>query len=60
MNPWYPMQLPALLTQVLLATSPGAAPVLPHFFSDGMVLQREREAAIWGQANAGEEVTVSF
>lgn len=60
MKSWSPMQLPALLTQVLLATSLGAAPVLPHFFSDGVVLQREREAAIWGQATAGEEVTVSF
>ncbi len=33
---------------------------LPHFFSDGMVLQRERQAAIWGKATAGAEVTVSF
>ena len=33
---------------------------LPHFFSDHMVLQRERSAAIWGTASAGAEVTVSF
>lgn len=33
---------------------------LPHFFSDHMVLQRERSAAIWGTASAGSEVTVSF
>ncbi len=33
---------------------------LPHFFSDHMVLQREREAAIWGQASPNSEVTVSF
>lgn len=33
---------------------------LPHFFSDGMVLQRERQAAIWGKATAGAEITVSF
>ena len=33
---------------------------LPHFFSDHMVLQREREAAIWGWADAGAEVTVAF
>ena len=33
---------------------------LPRFFSDHMVLQREREAAIWGKAAAGAEVTVAF
>ncbi|MDI1314104.1 hypothetical protein [Prosthecobacter sp.] len=33
---------------------------LPHFFSDHMVLQREREAAIWGTASPKSEVTVSF
>lgn len=33
---------------------------MPHFFSDHMVLQRERAAAIWGKADAGAEVTVSF
>lgn len=33
---------------------------LPHFFSDHMVLQRERAAAIWGKADAGAEVTVAF
>lgn len=33
---------------------------VPHFFSDHMVLQRERAAAIWGQADAGAEVTISF
>jgi sialate O-acetylesterase len=33
---------------------------LPHFFSDHMVLQREREAAIWGKSSPNSEVTVSF
>lgn len=33
---------------------------VPHFFSDHMILQRERAAAIWGKADAGTEVTVSF
>ncbi|MAS96015.1 MAG: 9-O-acetylesterase [Verrucomicrobiales bacterium] len=33
---------------------------LPHFFSDHMVLQREADAAIWGVADAGAEVSVSF
>lgn len=33
---------------------------VPHFFSDHMILQRERAAAIWGKADAGTEVMVSF
>ncbi|OYW74149.1 MAG: hypothetical protein B7Z37_18815 [Verrucomicrobia bacterium 12-59-8] len=33
---------------------------LPHFFSDHMVLQRERAAAIWGIASPKSEVSVSF
>lgn len=33
---------------------------VPHFFSDHMVLQRERAAAVWGKADAGTEVSVSF
>ncbi|PYM16018.1 MAG: sialate O-acetylesterase [Verrucomicrobia bacterium] len=33
---------------------------LPGLFSDGMVLQQGVRAPIWGWADAGEEVTVSF
>lgn len=33
---------------------------LPHFFSDHMVLQRERPAAVWGKTSPNAEVTVSF
>lgn len=33
---------------------------VPQFFSDHMVLQRERGAAIWGKAHANAEVNVSF
>lgn len=33
---------------------------VPHFFSDHMILQRERAAAIWGKADAGAEVTLHF
>ena len=43
-----------------LSTAAWAELSLPHFFSDHMVLQRERLAAIWGRADAGAEVTVSF
>lgn len=33
---------------------------LPAVLSDGMVLQRERPIKIWGTADAGEDVTVTF
>jgi sialate O-acetylesterase len=33
---------------------------VPHFFSNHMILQRERAAAIWGKADAGAVVTISF
>lgn len=33
---------------------------LPAFFSDRMVLQQETGANIWGWADAGQEVKVSF
>lgn len=33
---------------------------LPHFFSDHMVLQRERAAAIWGKADPKAEVKIEF
>lgn len=50
--------LPLIL---LIASSPAfAALSLPHFFSDHMVLQRERAAAIWGKADPGAEVIVAF
>lgn len=37
-----------------------AAVRLPHIFSDGMVLQREKPVPIWGWAKPGEKVTVKF
>ena len=50
-----------ILTFLLLTPSLLFAELsLPHFFSDHMVLQRERAAAIWGKADAKAEVTVSF
>ncbi|MCX7010307.1 MAG: sialate O-acetylesterase, partial [Kiritimatiellaeota bacterium] len=33
---------------------------LASVFSDHMVLQREKPVAVWGWADAGESVTVSF
>lgn len=48
---------PAILGLVVQAN---AEIGLPHFFSDHMVLQRDKPAAIWGTANAGSTVTVTF
>lgn len=45
----------ALLTSLLHAEVK-----LPAIFSDHMVLQREVEAPVWGWADAGENVAVSF
>ncbi|GGF24450.1 sialate O-acetylesterase [Echinicola rosea] len=33
---------------------------LPHFFSDNMVLQRDKAIKIWGKASPKEKVTVRF
>jgi sialate O-acetylesterase len=48
-------------TFLLCATTPLFAEIrLPHFFSDHMVLQREREVAVWGEADPGASVELSF
>jgi sialate O-acetylesterase len=49
-----------VLSFTLLAAPLQAGLSLPSFFSEGMVLQRERDAAIWGQADPGARVTVTF
>jgi sialate O-acetylesterase len=45
---------------LLLAGAAHAELRLPAIFSDGMVLQRDAEVAVWGWADPGEPVTVSF
>ncbi len=47
------------LCAFLLAASAGADVKLPALLSDGVVLPREREAAVWGWANRGEVVRVT-
>ena len=45
----------------LIASASHAAELtLPHFFSDHMVLQRERQVSIWGSALPNAQVSVSF
>jgi sialate O-acetylesterase len=50
------------ITLLALACAPAlpADVKLPAIFSDHMVLQRDVEAPVWGWADAGEKVTVSF
>ena len=54
------MKRSILLLSVLLASPLLADVKLPAIFSDHMVLQRDVEAPVWGWADAGEEVSVSF
>ena len=51
-----------LLLAVAALTAAGleAAVRLPHVFGDGMVLQQGRSVPVWGKADPGETVTVSF
>jgi sialate O-acetylesterase len=43
-----------------LATTASADVKLPSIFTSNMVLQRDRAVPVWGWADAGERVTVSF
>lgn len=54
------MLLRAFTCSSLLCGSAVADVRLPAVISDHMVLQADREAAIWGWADAGEKVTVYF
>ncbi len=55
--------LPKLILPLLILMVAGAANAevrLPAIIGDNMVLQQGRKVRIWGNANAGEHVTVSF
>jgi sialate O-acetylesterase len=46
---------------VLLPAAAARADVKPHgLFTDGVVLQRDGKAVVWGKADDGEQVTVKF
>lgn len=45
---------------LLLSMSCQASLRLPRLFSNGMVLQRNKPVAVWGWAQAGEQVTVAL
>jgi sialate O-acetylesterase len=48
------------MASLLIASPLLAAPRLPGFFTDHMVLQRDIQVPLWGWADAGEKVTISF
>jgi len=50
----------ALFSLLLLASSLQAEIKMPAIFSDGMVLQQAQLVRIWGTAEAGEDVKVTF
>ncbi len=52
--------LAALAASLLCTTAVRADVKLPALFSDGMVLQRGVDCAVWGQADPGQFVEVSF
>ena len=59
-SPLIVMQRLLCLLLLGLAGSVSAQLSLPQFFSDHLVLQREREAALWGRAAPGATVKVGF
>ena len=54
------MRASAILIGSLLALPVWAGLTLPAVLSDHMVLQRDRPAPIWGTADPGAEITVTF
>ncbi len=50
----------SVLTIVLCCLNALANVTLPKFFSDNMVLQRNRSIPVWGWANSKEKITVQF
>lgn len=55
------ISIAAFLAAVYLAAPQARADVKPHaLFSDGMVLQRGMKCPVWGKADPGEIVSVSF
>lgn len=49
-----------LLSALFVCSAISAAVKLPSIVGDGMILQRDQELKIWGWADPGEQVTVTF
>lgn len=54
------MRRPLLTLALTLSIVCRAAVTLPQLFQSGMVMQRGKPIPVWGKADAGENVTVSF
>jgi sialate O-acetylesterase len=54
------LKLLSCIFLLLLCGKLSAKVILPRLISDGIVLQRDIKIPIWGWADIGEEVTVSF
>ena len=52
-------KLTFLLTALLAAASGSAKVTLPKMFADGMVMQREADANLWGRADASATVKIT-
>ena len=52
-------KLTFILTALLAATTAGAKVTLPKMFSDGMVMQRETNANLWGTAKGSATVSIT-
>ena len=52
-------KLTFLLTALLATTSVSAKVTLPKMFADGMVMQREADANLWGWADASSTVKIT-
>ncbi len=52
--------IPLLISTLLLAALHAAEPKLAAVFSDHMVVQREQAVPVWGWADPGDHLTVSF
>ena len=53
-------QILSTLTLLAFAILADAQIRLPHFFADGMVVQRDAKIPVWGWASPNESITVTF
>jgi sialate O-acetylesterase len=49
-----------IISFLLLSVTGQAVVRMPHIYGDNMVIQRDKPVKIWGWADKGEKVTVSF
>lgn len=59
-NNWFNNRLGLVLLSLCFAVISEAKIVLPNLISDGMVLQRGTPVKIWGKADSGEKIQLTF